>query len=105
MICPTCGANSLKKRSLPQNKLLHVYIGIMAKELGYDRDDMKEIIKYKFLLSERVDENTGEVFKYVKDTSKLSKEECTDLIESLIRWASEQFAVVLYSPGEQTRFD
>lgn len=88
-------------RSNRQNRLFHLYVDIMRRELGYDFEEMKDIIKYKFLLKERVHEETGEVFKYLGKTSELSKSEFSDLVTDLIRWASVTFGIVLPLPEEQ----
>lgn len=89
-------------RSLQQNKLWWVYVTIMAKELGYDKEEFHEICKFKFLKRERIDENSGEVLNYLTSTTKLNKSEFSDLISELIRWAAEQFDIILPEPNTQT---
>lgn len=88
------------KRSSAQNRLFHMYVGIIAKELGYEFEEMKDILKYKFLLKEKVDEKTGEVFKYLGHTSRLSKSEFADLVTGVIQFAAE-YGITLPLPGEQ----
>lgn len=90
------------KRSLAQNNLFHLYIGIMAKELGYELEDMKEIIKFKFLLAEKASERTGEIMQYIRQTRGLTKLEFIDLIDGLIRFAST-LQIVL--PDPQGHYD
>lgn len=91
------------KRSLQQNALFHMYVGIIAKHLGYTESDgaeeMKEIIKYKFCKAERVDTQTGEMFTYIKPTHLHSKLEFITLIDSVIKWAAEQFKLALPNPA------
>jgi hypothetical protein len=87
------------KRSNQQNRLFHLYCSIMAKELGYDLEEMKDIIKYKFLRRERVVESTGEVLVYLGKTSKLSKLEFAELVDSMVRFAAE-LNIILKSPEE-----
>lgn len=88
------------KRSLRQNSYFHSCIAILAKEFGYRADEMKDIIKYKFLLKEKIDEKTGEVFKYVGETHKLSVEDFFELQERLIQFAAE-YNIILPLPLEQ----
>ena len=92
---------TLTQRSDQQNRYFHACVGIMANELGYDKEEMKEIVKYKFLLREKVDERTGELFKYIAETHKLNKEDFYELQQNLIRWAAE-LGIHLPTPQEQT---
>ena len=89
-------------RSIQQNRLWWLYVTILAKELGYNKDEMHEICKYKFLKKEKVDEKTGEVFQYIGSTAKLGKGEFVELMDSLIRWSAETFNIVLPLPNTQT---
>ena len=89
------------KRSTRQNRLWWLYMTIISKEIGYTKDEIHEICKFKFLKKEKVDENTGEVFEYIGSSSGLSKSEFADLITDLIRWASETFGIILPIPDEQ----
>ncbi len=93
------------QRSAQQNALWWVYMTILSKELGYTKDEIHEICKYKFLKREKVDEKTGEIFPYLESTTKLSKSEFADLVSDLQRWAAETFNINLPSPGEQTDLD
>lgn len=103
------------KRSLAQNNLYHMYCDIIAEETGQDLDTIKSITKTMFALypaldkdgEEQVDKSTGEVLKYVKDTSKMDKMEMFDLTEKTYRWALEFFGIVLPLPEEQieAKFD
>ena len=93
------------KRSLKQNRLFWVYVTIIANELGYEKEQMKEIISYKFLKRERVDERTGEIFEYIESTTKLNKTDFADMVNSLIRWAAETLHIVLPLPDQQLTID
>lgn len=92
-------------RSLQQNKLYWVYNKILSDTIGYDKDELHEIIKYKFLTKEKVDTNTGEVYNYVGSTTKLNKSEFANFVSDLQRWASETFNCYLPSPNEQLTID
>lgn len=88
-------------RSSRQNRLWWLYMTILSKEIGYTKDEMHEICKFKFLKREKIDEKTGEVFEYIGKSSKLTKSEFADMTTDLIRWASENFDIILPLPGEQ----
>lgn len=87
-VCITISQHK-SKRSTQQNRLFHAYIGILAKDLGYDFEEMKDIVKYKYLLMERVNESNGEIYKYLGSTSKLNKSDFADLISNVIRFGAE----------------
>jgi len=89
-------------RSLQQNRLWWLYVTIIAKDVGYTKEEMHEILKFKFLKREKVDEKTGEIFEYIGSTTKLNKSEFSDLISDLIQWAAQNFNLVLPLPNEQT---
>jgi len=91
-----------KHRSVSQNRWYWQCVTILANELGYSKDQMHEICKFKFLKHELVDEKTGEVFEYLKSTTELTTTEFSTLIESLIQWSAETFNCVLPYPNEQT---
>lgn len=89
------------KRTARQNSLWWLYCTILANELGYDKQELHEILKMKFLKKSKVDEATGEVFEYLGTTTALSKTEFSEMIEGLIKWASQTFNVVLPPPATQ----
>ena len=92
-------------RSQAQNRLWWLYVTIIAKEIGYDKSEMHEILKFKFLKKEKVDERTGEVFEYISSTTKLNKSDFSDMVTDLIRYAAETFDIVLPLPGEQSEMN
>lgn len=94
-----------KHRSNQQNKYYWVLISIISDHLGYDRDTIHEIVKYKFLKKESVDNNTGEVYEYVCSTTKLSTVEFLEYVENIIRWSAETFSIVLPLPNEQIEIE
>ena len=89
------------KRSHRQNALWWVYVTILASEIGYNKNEMHEILKMKFLKKEKVDEKTGEVFEYLGSTTSLNKTEFGEMINSLVQWAAETFNVVMPLPNTQ----
>jgi hypothetical protein len=89
------------KRSHRQNALWWVYVTILANEIGYNKNEMHEILKMKFLKKEKVDEKTGEVFEFLCSTTSLNKTEFGEMINSLVQWAAETFNVVMPLPNTQ----
>lgn len=90
-----------KSRSIQQNRWWWLCMSIMGEQLGYRREEMHEICKFKFLKRELIDTKSGEVFEYLKSTTELSTTEFSELIESVIQWSAEQFKIVLPMPNEQ----
>ena len=89
------------KRSDQQNRLWWLYMGILSKELGFTKEEIHDICKFKFLKREKVDEKSGEIFEYLGSTTQLNKMEFADIVSELIRWVSETFDIVLPLPNEQ----
>jgi hypothetical protein len=115
-------------RSLQQNSLYWVYIDILSQELGHSKDEMHELVKYKFLKLKRfisvvngksvilaledgiyVDVSTGEIhdiekvepYDKIGSTTTLTKSEFIDFVDNLITWAKDFLGITLPSPEEQ----
>jgi hypothetical protein len=71
-----------------------VVVELLANELGYDKDEMHEILKYKFLQSNSMG------LPYVKSTTKLSTGEFEDYLSKIKRWAAEFLHITIPDPGE-----
>lgn len=93
-----------KHRSAEQNKWYWACVTIIANELGYQKDEMHEIIKFKFLKGEKVDEKSGEVFEYLRSSADLSTTEFSVFMENLIQWAIQTFNITLPMPNTQQEF-
>ena len=71
--CPNCNFVWGKKtpdrnRSNPQNAYLHgVILPILSEYTGYDQDEMKAVIKWKFKVKHTSDLSTVEFEKFVSD--------------------------------------
>lgn len=87
-------------RSIQQNRLWWLYVTIIAESLGYEKDEMHDILKFKFLKRERLIEKTGEIIPYLESTTRLSRSEFSEVVESVIRWAAEM-DIVLPEPNQQ----
>lgn len=89
------------RRSKQQNRLWWLYIKIISDEIGYNKDELHEIAKFKFLKKEAVIEQTGEIMEYIGSTAKLNKSDFAELVNNLQRWAAETFNIVLPDPEDQ----
>lgn len=89
------------QRSLQQNKYWWACVTILSNELGYTKEEMHEILKFKFLKREKVIERNGEVLEYIESTAKLSKGDFSDVTSEMIRWASQSLSIILPIPNEQ----
>jgi hypothetical protein len=80
-------------RTNQQNKLWWKYMQIMGNELGYDKDEMHDICKLKFLKRERYED--GIRVEYLKSTAQLTKKEFKKLVDDVIIWAAKTFSINL----------
>ena len=80
-------------RSLSQNKYYWgVIIEILSANFGYEREEMHEALKFKFL------KKHGDTdLVTVGSTAKLSTAGFTEYIDEIIRWASTEYQVVIPS--------
>lgn len=80
------------KRSIPQNSLYWLWVGIMADDLGYDPDELHQSLKAMFLIdkSKRV--------PLVRSTTVLNKLEFTQYLDRVERLASVELGIILPQP-------
>ena len=84
-------------RSLPQNRYLHgVVFSVLAIELGLTIDEVKQLLKKKFLSYEK----TGNTF--VKETSKLSTTELEAFVENCRTYSQIEHNCYIPKPNEVT---
>ena len=83
-------------RTKDQNSLLWKWIDIISKETGYTKEETKELISYKFLRRERIDEE-GYTEVYLKGTSTLTKQEFSDLMNNISYWTNSTLNITLPS--------
>ncbi|MCK9273355.1 hypothetical protein M0P65_07505 [Candidatus Gracilibacteria bacterium] len=84
-------------RSLPQNRYLHgVVFSVLAIELGLTIDEVKQLLKQKFLSYEK------NKTKFVKETSKLSTTELEAFMESCRTYSQLEFNCYIPKPNEVT---
>lgn len=83
-------------RSLSQNRYYWgVIIEILSDSFGYDKEEMHEALKFKFL---KKHEDTDLVT--VGSTAKLTTAEFTEYIDEVIRWSSTEYQIVIPSADE-----
>ncbi len=103
-LCPTCHRPFTKGRSNPQNKSYwKLCVEPLAAYLeGYTRDEIHELLKYKFLSEVRyIKDRTGkmEEVRVTKSTRSLTTVGFNQFMESIRVWAS-QLGCWLQEPNE-----
>lgn len=90
-----------KYRSIYQNRYYWMIITMIGNDIGNTKDEMHDILKFKFLKAEKVDENTGEIFPYIRDSSDLSTVEFEDYLSEIRKFAAEYLHMNIPLPNEQ----
>lgn len=81
-------------RTNAQNRLYWKWVEIISNELGYqDKQEIHNILKYKFLLKEEM--INGEIHQGLKSTTTLTKEEFGKLTQDVFFWANDTFNINL----------
>ena len=89
-----------KNRSIQQNRYYWACLTLIGEVLGYRKEEVADIVKFKFLKREMVNETTGEVFEYLKSTTELTTTEFATYMDEIIQFAAEM-NIVLPQPNEQ----
>jgi hypothetical protein len=85
-------------RSLQSNRYYWgVIIEILANHCGYDRDEMHEALKFKFLSDKRMDEK-GLV--KIGSTAALNTDEFINYTNRVVMWAATDLQVFIPAPGD-----
>lgn len=96
-----------KTRSQEQNRY---YWGVMVEAVKLGLNDVgykmtieatHDLLKYKFLKKELVNEETGEILNTIGSTKGLSTIEFMEFIADVQRWAAEYLNINIPNPGEQ----
>lgn len=86
-----------KPRSDEQNRYYWgVVIEILSNELGYEKDQMHDIIKWKFL---KCPVNISEDMWSVRSTTDLSTSQFEDLMTKIRSWASINLGIFIPDPN------
>ena len=83
-------------RSKEQNSLYWTWIDILSKEIGYTKEEMHTLIKYKFLKRNVVDEN-GVEQEVIKSTTTLTTKEFSLMMNDLLFWSNNTLNINLPS--------
>lgn len=71
-----------KDRTNAQNRLMWMWLGIIAKDTGNSAENLHEIFKLKFLSTERI-QSLGYDIEIPKSTTKLTTQEFTDYLDKI----------------------
>lgn len=88
------------KRSIDQNKLYWVWLGIIESETGTFKDELHEYFKERFLGFTIRKVFESEV-KIINSTTKLNTKEFTTYLESIRVFVSQELGITLLTPDEQ----
>ena len=85
-------------RSISQNAYFHVICHIAGNDLGYDKDEMKEVFRRAFLPAKIIKIGKSEYTLYTSTTS-LNKQEFMVMIDQCIRLCGD-LGIVIPPPEE-----
>ena len=89
-------------RSLEQNSLYWIWVGILADELGYTKDSLHDALRDALLEPVSfIDVRSGETKSRLRSTTELSVKEFTAYLEAVEVFASDFAGCVLPRPEEQ----
>lgn len=88
-------------RTLKQNSYLHCIFQIIAEKTWYSREEIKEIMKAKFL--KKYDDYFG--IEFVQSTKELDTKEMTVFIDKIRQFALEYLDLDIPSPDDQRMLD
>tara|TARA_R100001443_G_scaffold23670_2_gene35889 strand:+ start:17375 stop:17758 length:384 start_codon:yes stop_codon:yes gene_type:complete len=81
-------------RSNEQNSLYWKWINIMSEEIGFTKEEMHELVKYKFLKRTSINNNGIEEVK-LKSTTTLTVKEFTKLMDDVLYWSNNTLNINL----------
>lgn len=100
----------ISRRSKSQNAYLHLLLSYLGLELGYTMEYVKlNIWKMQWLRDmfyvEDANKVTGEIYKRVRSSAELSKEEMKQAIDVLIEKSFSECGVILPNPNDTSAHD
>lgn len=93
-------------RSSPQNRYYHGCVipalryAMEAKGYIVSKEDVHELLKYKFLKGELISISTGEVIPTIGSTTKLTKSDFMDYITQIQAYAAAEYDCIIPEPNE-----
>jgi|GEM_PF-3485061 len=94
-----------KNRTNQQNRYFWLVLTMIGDEIGMHKDEVKEIMAFRYLRFETANEKTGEIYERVKSTKELSKLEFISFLDNVIMFASTELGMRIPSPGEAIKMD
>lgn len=87
------------KRSCPQNRLMWMWIGLIASELGYTKDELNTVFKSMWCPRKTVTV-AGKATEIPVSTSELDSKQFTTYLDTLKQYALDELHILLPSPGD-----
>lgn len=75
--------------------------GLKDAGMKMSKEETHELLKYKFLQVEKVNEETGEVFKFLGSSAELTTTGFMEYIADIQQWGAEYLDIQIPSPNEQ----
>ena len=93
------------KRTSPQNRYLHLVLGLFAMEVGHSvefvkQEYFKRLCNRDLFVSKVIDKYAGEV-EVLRSSKDLNSAEMTTAIERFRNWASEEGGIYIPAPHEE----
>lgn len=99
------------ERSLQQNAyywgVLIPIVQAALKDAGMkmSKEETHELLKFKFLQVEKVNESTGEILKFLGSSAELTTTGFMEFIADIQQWSAEYLNTQIPSPNEQLTAD
>ena len=93
-------AKKVKRRSLPQNRLMWMWFACIGQDTGQSIDDIHDYYAYKFLPRYITDLETGSQVRVAGHTSTLTTEAFTDFLNQVQADAATELNITLPTPDD-----
>ena len=93
-------AKKVKRRSLPQNRLMWMWFACIGQDTGQSVDDIHDYYAYKFLPRYITDLETGSMVRVPGHTSTLTTEAFTDFLNQVQADAATELNITLPLPDD-----
>jgi hypothetical protein len=91
-----------KKRSLPQNALFHLWVGVIADNCGFSSLEECKLLVKRHILGMRVIDNpiSGDVERVDYSTSAMSESDMSAFMDKIKAWAQTDLGIYLPYVGD-----
>ena len=93
-------AKKVKRRSLPQNRLMWMWFACIGQDTGQSIDDIHDYYAYKFLPRFITDIETGSQVRVAGHTSTLTTEAFTEFLNQVQADAATELNITLPTPDD-----